>query len=45
MAETYTDEDAVERCDECKAEIGYCDCTCDVCGDNIHECACDEQDD
>ncbi len=40
--DTYTDENGVERCDACQEELGYCTCTCDECGDNVHECACDE---
>lgn len=43
MAETYTDDTGVERCDECDQELGYCECECDRCGDNIHECACGDE--
>ena len=44
VPETYTDEQGVEYCDICQEELGYCTCVCDECGDNIHECACDDED-
>ncbi len=44
LPETYTDETTgAEMCAECEEEVGNCGCTCDECGDNIHECACDEE--
>jgi len=41
--DTYIDANAVERCAACREELGYCGCQCDECGNNIHECACDEE--
>lgn len=43
MPETYTNDDGDEACEECQNELFYCTCTCDRCGDNPHECACDEE--
>jgi hypothetical protein len=40
--DTYTDANGVECCERCDEEVGYCLCVCDDCGDNIHECACEE---
>ncbi len=42
--DTYTDANGVEYCDRCQQELGYCTCLCDDCGDNMHECACGEED-
>ncbi|MFI7073519.1 hypothetical protein [Micromonospora sediminicola] len=44
MADTYMDEQGNEICDQCDEELGYCTCDCDNCGDNIHECACGQND-
>ena len=38
--ESYTDEDDLERCDDCDEAIDDCVCACDVCGDRPFECAC-----
>jgi hypothetical protein len=43
VADTYLDEQGVERCDDCEEEIHECCCTCETCGDSVHECACDEE--
>ncbi len=40
--DTYTDANGVEYCDRCKQELGYCACLCETCGENVHECACEE---
>lgn len=40
--ETYFDDDGVERCDDCENTVEECDCVCDVCGDMLQDCACEE---
>ena len=39
--ETYTDDDGIERCDDCDEPIDYCTCTCPDCGDMLQDCACE----
>lgn len=40
--ETYTDDEGIERCDNCDEDVVECVCACSECGDHVTECACDE---
>lgn len=42
MLETYTDDDGVERFDNCGHPTDDCPCVCAECGDGLVECACDD---